>query len=62
MLRLAPWLVRKLRRDHESLLNLLLAAKREEDTRNLVSRAFRAGYKVGQMNPRNPLDPPDYEI
>lgn len=55
------WLYRKLRHDHESLLALLIAARRKDQERLQVALIFRAGYRVGQLN-RGPLDRPDYEI
>lgn len=51
------WLYRKMRYNHEGLLALLLAAHRYEADARLASICFRAGYRVGQLNPHRPLDP-----
>ena len=59
MLRLLVWVIRKARREPENLLSLLLAAKRLEDDRVYTSIVFRAGYRVGQLNPCTPLDEQD---
>ena len=55
--KLIPWLYRKMRYNHEGLLALLLAAQRYEADAQLASKSFRAGYRVGQMYPKRPLDP-----
>jgi hypothetical protein len=57
MLSLCIWVFRKGKNQPESLLKLLIAAKKVEDDRNLASICFRAGYRVGQMYPNKPLDP-----
>lgn len=56
MLSLILWVVRKARHDHEGLLALLIAARKLEEDRIYASMIFRAGYRVGQLNPCKPID------
>lgn len=45
------WLTRKLLRDPEGLLSLLIEAHNKDQDRADISRAFRAGLRVGLKYP-----------
>ena len=62
---MAVWLIRLLRGDGERLLSLLIRAHDIDEEQASMSRAFRAGLKIGLKYPaigREVLGEPEYQI